>query len=76
MIAMVDIINKLRTVATANLENGRLEISGGDYDIYTEPAFTSEGLEICVSAFGHDQKVVITWEEIEFLKKGLSKPDL
>jgi len=72
MIAMIDIINKLRKVCEANLENGRLEISGGDYDIYTDPAFTSEGLEITVNAFGGDQRVVLTWEEIDFIKKALA----
>jgi len=69
------IIERIRkeTGLAVTLEDGALKFESPDYDLVPEFAFTKEGLSLACRMGQHSDSALLTWEEIEFIKKGFIK---
>ena len=70
-----EIIKRLREESglAVSLEDGALKIESLDYDLYPSFEFTKNGMRIKCHMGQTANQTLLTWEEIEFIKKGFTK---
>jgi len=69
------IIKRIREESglSVTLEDGALKFESPDYDLFPSFEFTRDGVALKCSMGRHSDTALLTWEEIEFIKKGFTK---